>query len=173
MISNSCCAHSQKCSFLAPRHPHRASFKQYSRRSNVRRALQQTEAAATNYISQVQQVSLSKSIRFSSKSTLRTQPCWCLACRIHACTTLAVTGNNPDCANLTITPSCVCSSALCVQAAATYQPVAAQVRQSLLGLWSAAVSPFAVFGDDWLLNALFVLSVALLLYSLLLAAPRQ
>jgi hypothetical protein len=40
-------------------------------------------------------------------------------------------------------------------------------------LWHGLTSPLAVFGDAWLLNILFLLTGGLLLYSLVVAGPKQ
>lgn len=51
---------------------------------------------------------------------------------------------------------------------------AAQAVGSAAGqLWHGLTSPLAVFGDAWLLNILFLLTGGLLLYSLVVAGPKQ
>lgn len=48
---------------------------------------------------------------------------------------------------------------------------------SMVAAVSAAIGSFihmfAVFGDNWLLNILFLLSSGILFYTLVIAAPRQ
>jgi len=39
--------------------------------------------------------------------------------------------------------------------------------------WHSLISPFAVFGESWLLNVLFFGTLGLLAYSLLVLAPKQ
>jgi hypothetical protein len=48
-----------------------------------------------------------------------------------------------------------------------------QAAAAAAAAWSSAVSPFAVFGDSWGLTLLFIGSSGLLVYSLLVLAPRQ
>jgi hypothetical protein len=48
-----------------------------------------------------------------------------------------------------------------------------QVAAAAGAAWSNLISPFAVFGDSWLLNILFIGSISLLVYSLIILAPRQ
>ena len=59
------------------------------------------------------------------------------------------------------------------QALAASQPAAARAQEAAAALWASAVAPFAVFGDDWVLNVLFFTTVGLLVFSLLLSAPKQ
>jgi hypothetical protein len=37
----------------------------------------------------------------------------------------------------------------------------------------AVLAPLAIFGDDWTLNVLYIATLGLLGYGLLVAAPRQ
>jgi hypothetical protein len=53
------------------------------------------------------------------------------------------------------------------------QQLGGQLGELLSGAWAAALSPFAIFGDAWLLNLLFLVSLSLLAYGLVVLAPRQ
>uniref|UniRef100_A0A7S0RCG9 Uncharacterized protein n=1 Tax=Chlamydomonas leiostraca TaxID=1034604 RepID=A0A7S0RCG9_9CHLO len=47
------------------------------------------------------------------------------------------------------------------------------VGRALGGLWASLLSPFAVFGDKWLLNVFFLASLSLFTFALLFKAPKQ
>jgi len=53
------------------------------------------------------------------------------------------------------------------------QQYSGQAAAAAAAAWSNIISPFAIFGDSWLLNILFLGSMGLLAYSLLILAPRQ
>lgn len=54
------------------------------------------------------------------------------------------------------------------------QQYGGQAAAAVAGAWSSVITPFAVFGpDSWGLNFLFISSLGLLAYSLLVLAPRQ
>jgi hypothetical protein len=53
------------------------------------------------------------------------------------------------------------------------QQYSSQAAAAAASAWSSLVSPFAIFGDSWLLNFLFIGSLGLLTYSLLILSPRQ
>jgi hypothetical protein len=53
------------------------------------------------------------------------------------------------------------------------QEAGAEAAAALGTAWHTVTSPFAVFGDAWLLNLLFFTSISLLVYNLLIAAPKQ
>jgi hypothetical protein len=47
------------------------------------------------------------------------------------------------------------------------------VGRVLGGAWASIVSPFAVFGDKWLLNFFFLFSLGMFSFALLFKAPKQ
>jgi hypothetical protein len=53
------------------------------------------------------------------------------------------------------------------------QQYSGQAAAAASAAWSSIISPFAIFGDSWGLNLLFIGSLGLLTYSLLILAPRQ
>lgn len=51
---------------------------------------------------------------------------------------------------------------------------AVQGAAMLLGqAWHNAVTPFAIFGDQWLLNVLFIFFLAITVYNLFVLSPKQ
>lgn len=54
-----------------------------------------------------------------------------------------------------------------------YQQLISQASVAIAAAWHAVTTPFAIFGDQWLLNILFIFSTGFLSYSLIIKAPKQ
>lgn len=72
----------------------------------------------------------------------------------------------------TYLPTCLPTLTL-LQAVKASEPVLQQAQQLVVGAWEGLTTPFAIFGDRWLLNVLFVFTVGLLSFSLVFQAPKQ
>jgi hypothetical protein len=55
----------------------------------------------------------------------------------------------------------------------TLPAVSAAVAAAASAAWAAVLTPLRIFGDEWLLNLLFLGSAGLLTFALLIKAPKQ